>query len=178
MGGKLAGALLVVGALAMARPAAAEPSEAEVKAEFIERFTRFVDWDADAMPADSFTVCTIGESPIAPYLAKLVKRRKLHNRRAMVSKVAASDDLTACQMVLIGANDHKTMRTVLKHTDGRPILTVADAPGAAAAGVIINFYVEDDHVRFEINARAAKDGGLRVRAKLLKLARVVQGEAH
>jgi hypothetical protein len=178
MGGKLAGAVLVVGALAIALPAAAEPSEAEVKAEFIERFTRFVDWDADAIPADSFVVCTVGENPITPYLEKLVKHRKLRNRPAALRKLAASDDLTVCQIVLIGSNDHKTLRNVLKRTDGRPILTVADAPGAAAAGVIINFYVEDDHVRFEINPRAAKDGGLRVRAKLLKLARVVQGEAH
>jgi hypothetical protein len=63
---------------------------------------------------------------------------------------------------------------VLRRTDSRPILTISETTGAAALGYIINFYRDDTHVKFEINANAAKDSGLKVRAKLLRLARVVR----
>jgi len=83
---------------------------------------------------------------------------------------------TVAHGVPIGGTDTKRLRPVLARTAGRPILTIADAPGAGAAGAIINFYLDAKHVRFEVNTRAARDSDLKVRAKLLKLARVVGGK--
>ena len=79
-------------------------------------------------------------------------------------------------VVLIGGADKKRLAAVIARTEGRPILTIADAPGAAAGGSVINFYLDGKHVRFEINTRAARDSGLKVRTKLLRLARVVGGK--
>jgi hypothetical protein len=175
MGARLAHIALAAGLVAAARPAGAEPSEAELKAEFVERFVRFVDWDDDDLPEDEFAVCVIGDSPVTPHLAKIAKKRKLRGRRASVSEIEEPEEAIDCQLVLIHGSDRKKLRTILSRTEGHPILTIADAPGAAAAGAIINFYRDEKHVRFEINTRAAKDSGLKVRAKLLKVARVVKG---
>ena len=175
MGDRLALLALAAGLVAAARPASAEPSEAELKAEFVERFVRFVDWAEDDLPEDEFTVCVLGDSPITPYLERIVKKRKLRSRRAVVSEIETPEDVVDCQLVLIHGTDKKRLRTVLSRTEGHPILTIADAPGAASAGAIIHFYRDDKHVRVEINPRAAKDSGLKVRAKLLKVAKVVKG---
>ena len=173
--GKLAGVALA-GLVASAPGAArAEPQEAELKAEFVERFTRFVEWSADDLPEDDFTVCVAGESAITPYLEKIAKKRKLHGRTASVVVLDKADQVVDCQVVVIPGSDKKRLRAVLRRTDGRPILTVADAGGAAEAGAIINFYRDESHVKFEINTSAAKDAGLKVRSKLLRLARVVHG---
>jgi hypothetical protein len=176
MGVRLAHWALAAGLIAVgpARGAFAESSEAELKAEFIERFTRFIDWaDAD-VAGDQFVLCIHGESTITTYLEQIARRRKLRGRDMTVDIVDDPAAVTDCQLVLIGGSDRKRLRAVLAHTEGRPILTIADAPGAAAAGAIINFYRDDNHVRFEINTRAAKDSGLRIRAKLLRLARLVR----
>lgn len=175
MGARLALVALAAGLVAAPRHARAEPSEAELKAEFIERFVRFVDWDEDELPDDEFTVCVLGDSPLTPYLERIAKKRKLRSRKAIVTELEKVEDVVDCQLVLIHGTDKKKLRTVLSRTEGNPILTIADATGAAAAGAIINFYRDDNHVRFEINTRAAKDSGLKVRAKLLRVARVVRG---
>ena len=171
-GARVAAVALAIGALGGA--ARAEPTEPEVKAELVERFIRFVDWDPKLL-GDPFVACVVGDSPIAPYLARIAKDRKLKERRAVVTVFAAdkTDHLDGCHVVLIGALDHKQLTSLLHRTSGHPILTIADAPGAAAAGAIINFYRDGDHVRYETNARAADDAGLHLRARLRELARDV-----
>ncbi len=161
-------------ALAAPARASAEPTEPEVKAEFVERFIRFVDWDPKTL-GDDFIACVVGDSPVTPYFERIAKERKLKDRPATITKLSPdqADKLAGCHAVLIGTVDKKHLDLVLGRTAGRPVLTIADAPGAAAAGAIINFYDEDDHVKFEINVRAAEDSGLVLRAKLLHLARIV-----
>ena len=176
VGLRLATAAALIGP---ARAAAADPTEPEVKAEFVERFVRFVDWDPKDLGED-FTACVVGDSPLTPYLQRIAKTRKLKDRRASVVLIPADkpDHLDGCQMVLIGDLDRKQLTALLHRAGGHPILTIADAPGAAAAGAIINFYREDDHVRYETNVRAAEDGGLHLRARLRELARDVNQQSR
>jgi hypothetical protein len=167
--------LVCVAIVAVAHGAAyAQPTDAEVKAEFVERIIRFVDWDPKSL-GDDFVACIVGNSPQTPFLQKIAKARKLKDRRTQIVLVAPDklDKLASCHAVVIGDVDKKQFGAVLARTAGRPVLTIADAPGAAAAGAIINFYVEDDHVHYEINVRAAEDSGLVLRAKLLRLARII-----
>ena len=175
MGVRLAVAAFAIGLCAAPIGARGEASESELKAEMVERFTRFINWDADDLPPGDLLVCVVGDSPLLRPLEKIAKARKVKDRRARVRVVepAASAD---CQIVVIAGNDKKRLAAVVARTEGHAILTIADAPGAAAAGAIVNFYLDGKHVRFEINTRAAKDSGLKVRAKLLRLAPVVGGK--
>jgi hypothetical protein len=175
MGVRVALATLAVGVLVQTPRAGAEAaSEAQLKAEIIERFVRFVDWDERDLP-DTFAVCVVGETPMTVHLERIAKRRKLRNRKATVTSMSETANVANCQLVMIAGNDRKRLRTVISRTDGRPILTVAESPGAADQGAIINLFVEENHIKFEVNARAAKDGGLKIRAKLLRAASHVVG---
>jgi hypothetical protein len=145
------------------------PAVPELKAEFIERFTRFVDWNK--LP-DTFAICVVGDSAITSHLEKIARRNTIKGKRARIVK-AAAENVVDCQIALIAGDDRNRLLAVIGRTDGRPILSIAEAPGAAAAGAIINFYVEDAHIKFEINISAAKRSGLTLRSKLLSLARIV-----
>jgi hypothetical protein len=154
----------------------ADRTEPEIKAEFVERFTRFIDWAEKDLPDHELVVCVHGDSPITRHLERIANRRTLRGRRAVVEAVSDPDRLVDCQVVVIAGSDRRRLRAALARTEGRPILTIAETPGAAAAGAIVNFYRDDKHVRFEINPGAARDSRLKVRAKLLRLARVVRSE--
>ncbi len=158
-----------------APPAAAAPAEPELKAEFIERFLRFVDWEAAALGAGELVVCVVGDDPITGYLDRIARSRKLKGRKAQIRVLPADkpERVAACHVVVIAGADKKRLSSVLSRTGGHGILTIADAPGAALAGTVINFYREDSHIKFEINVAAAEDAGLILRAKLLRLARLV-----
>jgi hypothetical protein len=170
-------ALLALAAAAFAvvsnegRNAAAAPSEPEIKAELVERFTRFVDWPQ--LP-DTFEICVVGASPVTPHLEKIARRQAIKGKRARVVQIAP-EGVAECQAVLIAGDDNKRLRAVLGHIGSRSILSIAEAPGAAAGGAIINFYPDESHIKFEINLDAAKRRGLTLRSKLLSLARIVGG---
>lgn len=157
--------------LSEGRNAAAAPSEYELKAELIERFTRFVDWER--LPA-TFEICVVGESPITAHLEKIARRQTIKGKRTRVVQIAP-EGVAECQAVLIAGDDNKRLRAVLGYISNRSILSIAEAPGAAAAGAMINFYLDHAHIRFEINVNVAKRSGLTLRSKLLSLARIVEG---
>lgn len=161
-------AVVALSSTAVAAPTAPQP-EPNLKAELVERFTRFVEWGV--LP-EMVTLCVVGETPIESYLRNIARRRGIKGKPARVVEVEA-EHVTACQVVLIAGDDTDQLRAVVSRTDGRPILSIAETPGAAQAGAIINLYIADQHVRFEVNTRAAKRGKLTLRSKLLELARIV-----
>jgi hypothetical protein len=61
----------------------------------------------------------------------------------------------------------------LAATDGTAVLTVADIPDFSRAGGIITLNVVEDRTRFDVNRLAADQAGLKLSAKLLRLADTV-----
>lgn len=148
--------------------------EYQLKAEFMERFTRFIDWPTSSSVNDTqtpFTICVAGEDPFGPYLRNLASAHRIKSKPVIVRQV--TNDVRSCNMLFIGEIDAAEVGETLKKAAEHPILTVGDSPGLAEAGVMINFYRDDDKVRFEINNHAAERSGLHITSKLLKLARVV-----
>jgi hypothetical protein len=52
---------------------------------------------------------------------------------------------------------------------------VGDTKGFAKLGGMINFVLEDNRVRFEVNKTAAEQTGMKISSKLLSLAVLVIG---
>jgi len=65
------------------------------------------------------------------------------------------------------------MNEVLRAMEGSPSLTVADSTGFVALGGMVDFADANARIRFEINQARAEHAGLKISAKLLMLARVV-----
>jgi len=148
--------------------------EYQVKAEFLERFTRFIDWPAE--PPPHFVIGVVGRNPFNGFIERMASEHRIKGRPIEVRYVSDLGQIDGCQVVFITASERDRLRRILARTDAKPILTVSDSDGFAAAGVMINFYNAGDTVRFEINESAAERSGLRVSSKLLKLARLVGAE--
>ncbi len=58
------------------------------------------------------------------------------------------------------------------------VLTIAETPGFARRGGVINFTLEDSKVRFEVNVDAAQQVGLNISSRLLSLAKIVQTDVE
>lgn len=174
----LAVALLLLAELPVA--SAAPPTNAvpahEVKAEFIERFTRFVDWpdSAFASPSSPFVVCVWGSGALATQLERVVVARRIKGRPVRVLHVGSGDRLAPCHILYVAAVERGVVRGITASTRGKSILSVGDQPGFAQDGLLINLILDDEgFVRFEINQEVAKASGLKISAKLMRLARLV-----
>jgi hypothetical protein len=54
-------------------------------------------------------------------------------------------------------------------------LTIGDTEGFTQRGVMVNFYMENNRVFFEINPNAAMRAGLKISSALLRIAGIAGG---
>jgi hypothetical protein len=73
-------------------------------------------------------------------------------------------------VLLLCPSEQRHIRNTLDPIRTESILTIADTEGSLEKGGIINFVIEKNKIRFEINTAAAKRAGLTIRSKLLRLA--------
>lgn len=154
----------------------AEGFEYRIKAEYLERFTRFIEWPDDSPvsnPALPFTFCVAGQNPFGTYLEDLVAQSRIKDKKAKLVFLSDLSQIDACQLLFIANSEQQNLASILGMTRGKPILTIGDSPGFAAQGTLINLYREDAYIRFEVNIDAVRKSGLRFSSRLLKLARIV-----
>lgn len=176
-------ALLVVLLLAAVQAFAQSPPpkvslEYAVKATYLYKLAPFVDWPAGtfASPAAPFRICVLGKDPFHGFLEKAVAGRAMGSHPFVVRQLEGSATSGAdCQIVFIGASDPAEIHAALRTLDGKPVLTVADSDAVADSGSIVQFVMDNGHVRFEVDNTAARRNRLTISSKLLNLALAVKG---
>lgn len=143
------------------------PTEYEVKAAFLYHFTKFVDWPATAPPG-AIRICVAGTNPFGPTLDDTLRGEEL-NGRPMVTIVIQQPD-PGCHVLFVPRGVPSA--DYLRATASKPTLTVGESPAFLKQGGIVNFVIEENRVRFEINPDAATRVNLRISARLLQLARI------
>lgn len=159
----------VVGLVLSAALAAAQeiPLEQRVKAAYLFNFTKFVEWPADAIAADSpLTICVAAPSPFGQTLDDTV-RGELVNGHALATRVVR--DPAGCHVLFVPGN--VTSLPLLREARSKPILTVGESPDFLRDGGIVKFVMHEGKVKFEISPDAAARAHLRISSRLLRLAR-------
>jgi hypothetical protein len=163
---------LVLALVTAAMPLRAQVPEYELKAEFVERFTRFIEWPDEATHAgEPFVIGIFPPGPIAPFLRKLAEQKKIRGRSVEIRELRDPGELAACQVAFLGVGGEKGIEKILDQLRNRPVLTIGDSAGLLGSGVMICFSKAEDRLVFEIDERSATRAGLRISARLLRLAR-------
>jgi hypothetical protein len=151
------------------------PREYQVKAVFLFNFVQFVEWPATAFPsADApIRIGVLGDNPFSGALEAAVQGEKVRNRSIVVEPSSRLESLRDCHVVFVSRSQRAEIGTILAVLGSRPVLTIGEVPDFAGRGGIINFYLEGQKVRFEINRAAAQRSGLKLSSQLLTLARLV-----
>ncbi len=149
--------------------------EAKVKAAYIFNFLTFVSWELDEKRTEAGTVkiCVLGEDPVFDLLSEL-SRQQIRGHTLDVQSIRDVSNIANCHMLVIGRSESSQLQQVLASLQGKSILTVSDIPGFSHEGGVIGFVKEGGRIKLEINQRAAAQAKLKISAKLLELARIVQ----
>ena len=172
--------------------------EYKIKAAFLYNFINFADWP-EAKIADSNQPIIIGIIGSRDFLKALkpAQHKKAKGRKIVVKyfpgyeKPRNSQDtndaqwnkkmeaLKSCHVLLLCNCDFGPIESsgrIIRALKGSPVLTVGETDGFLESGGMINFLMEDEKVRFEINNTAARQAKLKIRSKLLRLAKRVIGD--
>ena len=92
----------------------------------------------------------------------------------MVQNFRTTRNIKECNVIFIPGSQEDRIGTILSELDDMSILTVSEVEGFAQNGGAINFYVQDNKLRFEINPDVLKKANLKASSRLLRLARIVE----
>ncbi len=151
----------------------AQVSESDVKAAFIERFTRFVEWPED-FDDETFTIAVIGKNTLDASLDNVFADIKVKNVEVKIIYTDDISDLEYANLVFIARTEKRRLNEILAVIGHQPILIISDTKDFCAMGTCINMYVDGSHIRYEINETAIKNTGLKVSSLLLNSAKNIK----
>jgi len=168
--------LLVALALATAPARAADVNQ--VKADMLWNIAKFIRWpeSAFAKGESDFVFTILGDDSLAEALAASLSTRTINGRPVFVRVVGRVQDVVGSQILYVATSTLGRFPDVVRELHGSPVLTVANAAGFVEGGGMVDFVAEDDKVRFEIHQARAEKAGLKISARLLALARVVESD--
>lgn len=153
---------------------AIEAQEYSVKAAFLFNFARFVEWPEESFSAARhFLLCILGRDPFGSALSS-IDGKTVEDRQLVVKHIDSHEAAAACHILFISTSEEARVPYILRDLQGYHILTISEFAQFAQRGGIINFIIVDNKIRFEINPGAARDAGLKISSKLLKLADIIQ----
>lgn len=151
--------------------------EYAVKATYLHKFAPFVEWPnaAAEFPDGNFIVCVVGTDPLGALLDRAVTGQQVAGHPIEIRRLARVTGNPGCAVMFVAGSDAQPVSAALVAVRGMPVLTVTDGATDPATKGIINFVLQDDRVRFEIDNSAAAANGLTISSKLLSLAVHVTG---
>ena len=151
-------------------------SETQVKALFLFNFTKYVEWpeSAFASPTAPLTIGLLGDTELAEPLRALAAGKTVNGHPIVIEDKITADKATNCHILFLSAARQKDLPQILPALRGQPVLAVGEYEKFTRLGGIVNFGRRDSKVRLEINTATAGEARLKLSAKLLGVADVVQ----
>lgn len=157
-------------------PARAQVSkEYQIKAAFLYNFAKFVEWPTESFATTNspLVIGVFGKNPFGTELQKVVANRKINGRDIVVSRIETPAEARNVQLLFFSANEGVRAGQIMADLPSTALLTIGETEQFSQHGGMIVFLLEGDKVRFDINAGAAEQAGLKISAQLQKLAKTV-----
>jgi hypothetical protein len=148
-----------------------------VKAAYLFQFARYVEWPADAFATreSPWVIGVLGPYPFDSVFEDIARTKRIEGRPVTIRRFASMAHYTSCHILFIAAATEPAQRAIgIEQLKQSPVLLVGEEPGFAEEGGVINFFVEEGRVRFEINVQAARQRQLKISSTLLSLAKLVE----
>ena len=157
---------------------APKPTEYEVEAAYLSNFGRFVEWPrrirsaaaAGAPNSDPFYVCVLGQDPFGLILDAALKGETIGGAPMVAKRLSRPEDAAGCRILFVSSSKDTQLSAIMATLGTSSVLTVGDMPGFTNRGGMIQFVLNGNRVRFEINLAAAQRARLALSSQLRKLA--------
>jgi hypothetical protein len=150
--------------------------EHELKAAFLYNFTKFVEWPTNRFPSANapFVMAVAGNSSCTAELEKIAKERKVNGRTLVIKTITTAEAVQEAHVLFIPASEDKSVKEWLSAAQRFGVLSIGESEVFGRQGGVINFVLEGEKIRFDLNIGQAETAELKVSAQLQKLARNIR----
>ncbi|HWF48309.1 MAG TPA: YfiR family protein [Bryobacteraceae bacterium] len=153
-----------------------KPTESQVQVAYLYNFGKFVQWPANSAATKSglFNICVYGQDPFGSTLNATVADGIIDGKRVVAKHIIDANETLGCQILFISSSEDARLKKILETLNNAAVLTVSDMPRFSQRGGMIQFILEGNRVRFEVDLTATQSAGLALSSELLKVAAAVK----
>jgi hypothetical protein len=148
---------------------AQEYTEYEVKSSYIYNIVQFIEWPENWVQENTINVCIYGNNPFGDIIYT-INNKISSGKKINVIHVKSLLKFKSCQILFISSSERNNLSQILEALNGMPVLTIGDTEGFDQQGIMINFFLKEKKVRFNINLASVKAARIKISSKLLRLA--------
>lgn len=154
--------------------------EYQLKAAFIYNFTKFIEWPAECFPDANapIVIAVADQSPCTAELGAVVKGRKVNERDLAIKTVTTLETAKGFHILFIPATEDERLEKWMEAVRGKGVLVVGESEAFLKRGGMINFLLEEEKIRFEINMDQTEAARLKISAQLQKLAKSIRRKSQ
>lgn len=151
-------------------PDQSEEANAKIKAIYIYNFTKYIEWP-DNYKEGSFVVGVLGNNaPLLNELNKMASSKTVGVQKFEIMSVTTPSDCAKCHIVYIPSDNSSQLSDVIGKVRGKSALIVTDKSGLATKGAGINFFIDGNKQKIELNRSNIEKYKLKVASTLVEMA--------
>lgn len=144
-----------------------------IKAGMVNGFTSYTSWPQTGR-SGPFVIGVMGQNALfIPALERFFEKKPVFIERQLSIRPISMDEVVNCQVVVLLGDANQHAKELISRVTNLPILTISDQKNFAELGGHVNFYSENNRLRFTINWQSTNDSKLKISSRLLRLANVV-----
>lgn len=145
----------------------AQPSIYYSYAVFVQSFARYSSWPA---PPGGFKVVVVGNTKAYDEIVKNVAGKVIAGSAATVVKNDDDASIEDASIIYIADGASNQLSQLLKVTEGKPVMIIAEREGLHKKGAAMSFIVINSKLKFDINMKELDRRNLKISAQLTALA--------
>jgi len=155
-------------------------SNAELKAAYIIKFTKFIKWPTNKVSKSNFVLGIYGNDPFENILNNILASSPEENENWLVTHYSKIEEIKGCDILYINTDNQNDINAILKKISHFGILTIGDnIPYFCERGGIINFNnnAAEKYI-FQINKMSAINKGFIIDSRLLAIAKLINSPGY
>jgi hypothetical protein len=164
--------LLLLPLLAATSATPPPDTNAKVKSSYIMAFTKNIEWPG-SYKEGSFVIGVLGTSTLVEELNKMAATKKVGLQNIEIKTFNSASNVSKCHLLYVSPEMSTSLKDVLGKIKGQSTLVVTEKSGMTKQGAAINFVVQDNKLKFELNKSNAQKYNLAVGSSLLPFAILV-----
>ncbi|MFW5699331.1 MAG: YfiR family protein [Bacteroidota bacterium] len=135
---------------------------------FIYNFSRLVEWPAGQKSGD-FVIGVVGNSNVYSEIQTFTAGKKVGNQSITVKQFNDFEDVTPSHILFVSYSKSSKLEDALSGISNGTLI-ITEKRNMLADGAVINFLIESDKLKFELDDANAQKMGLKVSSSLQNMA--------
>lgn len=148
-----------------------ESTYEELQAAYIQKFINYIEWPQSN--SSQFVIAVLHNENEYVAMKNALQGKQIQGRTVVVEHIRTPDLSQNIQMLHVKEMDLSTVKELQKFNKS-PILVISQDLEELSKEVVINFFLENGKLRFDINVEKANNINIKINSRLLKLARKIK----